>query len=225
MKKATILISVFLVNFSFAQKSQNISLKPENFDFYNISARTENYKGKDAIVIEQAADRDNDNQYSFARLKNIDFHNGIIEITLAGQPKKNAVQGARGFVGVAFRIPQDTSKFEVFYLRPTNGRADDQIRRNHSLQYVSYPGFPWPKLRKEFPEKYESYTDLVTGEWTKVKIEVIDDKAKLYVNGVEQPSLIVNDLKQGKELRGSIGLWLAIGTLAQFTDLKITKYD
>jgi signal peptidase I len=41
-------------------------------------------------------------------------------------------------------------------------------------------------LRKEFPEKYESYVDLVAGEWTRVKIEVRGEKARLYVNGVEQ---------------------------------------
>jgi hypothetical protein len=37
--------------------------------------------------------------------------------------------------------------------------------------------------------------------------------------------LIVNDLKQGKDLRGSIGLWIAVGTEAHFTDLKVTKRD
>jgi hypothetical protein len=51
------------------------------------------------------------------------------------------------------------SGFECFYLRPTNGRADDQVRRNHSVQYISFRGFPWYRL--ESPEKYESYTDLV----------------------------------------------------------------
>jgi hypothetical protein len=206
-------------------QAQTIPLKPDNLVSYGVTLKTELYKGKQALVVEQTIDKDNDNHYTFARLKGLDFHNGIIEITIAGQPKKNAVEGARGFVGIAFRIPQDTSKFEVFYLRPANGRANDQVRRNHSLQYVSYPGFPWPKLRKETPEKYESYADIVTGEWIKIRIEVKDETAKLFVNGAEQPSLIVNDLKQGKNLRGSIGVWVAIGTLAQFTDLKITKYD
>ncbi|MBC7487176.1 MAG: hypothetical protein H7282_10540 [Cytophagaceae bacterium] len=99
----------------------------------------------------QTKDIDNDNKYSFAQLKEIDFHNGSIEINLSGEPKKEAVEGAREFVGIAFRILEDTSKFEVIYLRPTNGRAEDQVRRNHSAQYVSYPGYTWPKLRKEFP--------------------------------------------------------------------------
>lgn len=203
--------------------AQTISLKPANLMPYGVTVRSEQYKDKNAIVLEQSAL--SDDQKSFVLLKDLDFHNGIIEINLSGQVGNPKVEAARGFVGIAFRVQKDTSKFELFYIRPTNGRANDQVRRNHSTQYVSYPGFPWEKLRKENPEKYESYTDLVPGEWTKIKIEVKDETAKLYVNGAEQPTLIVNDLKHGKDLRGSIGLWIGVGTLAHFADLKITKLD
>lgn len=219
-------LSIYLVVLMFIDIgafSQTIPLDPARFDAYGVSLKTDFYKGKQALVVEQSIDSDSNSHYTFARIKDIDFHNGTIEVNLAGQPKKTAVEGARGFVGIAFRVPEDTSKFEVFYLRPTNGQANDQVRRNHSVQYISYPGFPWPKLRKETPEKYESYADLVPGEWTNVKIEVKDETANLYLNGAEQPTLIVNDLKQGKVLRGSIGLWIAIGTQAWFADLKIIK--
>ena len=128
-------------------------------------------------------------------------------------------------VGISFRVTSDTSKFETFYIRPTNGRSNDQVRRNHSMQYISHPGYPWQKLRKESPEKYESYADLVPAEWTKIKIEVKDGTAKLYVNDTTQPNLIVNDLKQGKDLRGGIGLQIAKGTKAHFADLKIIRED
>lgn len=67
-------------------------------------------------------------------------------------------------------------------MRPTNGRAEDQVRRNHSSQYISFPEFPWHRLRKEFPEKYESCVDLTPGEWTPVKIVVDGTTAKLYVH-------------------------------------------
>lgn len=210
---------------AFGQKTEKILLKPENFDLYNVSLTSGTYKNKEALIAEQTVTKDSDNGYTFARLKNMDFHNGIIEITLAGKPKADAIEGARGFVGIAFRIPADTSRYEIMYLRPTNGRSDDQFRRNHTTQYVSYPGYTWRKLRAEVPSVYESYADMVAGEWTKIKIEVKEDTARLYVNGVEQPALIVNDLKQGKDLRGSIGLWIDTGTLAQFTGLTITKFD
>ncbi|MCA1603461.1 MAG: hypothetical protein LC776_18075, partial [Acidobacteria bacterium] len=141
---------------------------------------------------------------------------------MTGEPGPSAGEGARGFVGVAFRIASDASKYECFYLPPTNGRADDQVRRNHSVQYIAFPDFPWQRLRKEFPEKYESYVDLVPGKWTKLKIEVRGDKARLYVHGAQQPTLLVNDLKQGQS-QGGIALWVGPGTVAHFSNLRVSK--
>lgn len=208
---------------SSAQKAENVSLSKEKLTSYDVSIKEEVYKGKQAIALEQPVVLDN--QKTFAIIKGTDFHNGTIEVLISGQVGNTKVEGARGFVGIVFRVGADTSKFEEFYIRPANGRANDQVRRNHSLQYVSYPGYPWEKLRKETPEKYESYADLVLGEWTKIKIVVKDETSQLYVNGVAQPSLIVNDLKQGKEARGNIGLWIGPGTLGHFADLKVTRED
>ena len=83
-----------------------------------------------------------------------------------------APEGARGFVGIAFRVQGDLRTYDAFYLRPTNGRADDQVRRNHSAQYISHPDWPWFRFGRNFRRKYESYVDLVPGTWTKVRIEV-----------------------------------------------------
>lgn len=201
-----------------AQQIDPASLTP-----YEVSVQAVDYKGKSAIALEMAGTPKNEK--TIAVLKNVDFHNGTIEATISGQPKANAGEGARGFVGIAFRLAADTSKMELFYIRPTNGRANDQVRRNHSTQYVSWPGYPWEKLRKETPEKYEAYADMLPAEWTKIRIEVKDETAKLFVNGVAQPTLIVNDLKQGKDLRGSVALWIGPGTLGHFTDVKVTKAD
>jgi hypothetical protein len=104
---------------------------------------------------------------------------------------------------------------------PTNGRADDQIRRNHSTQYSSHPNFDFAQSRQEAPEKYESYVDLQPGVWTKYKIEVEGRKARLYVHGAEQPCLIVNDLKLDPR-SGGVALWVGPGTEGYFSNLKIT---
>jgi hypothetical protein len=152
------------------------------------------------------------------------FHNGSIELELAGAPGAAAGGGARGFVGLAFRVAEDISRFEAFYLRPTNGRAEDQVRRNHSSQYISFSNFPWEKLRKEFPEKYESYVDLEPGAWTRVRIEVEGDKAKLFVHGNSQPTLVVNDLKHG-DTTGALALWIGPGTVAHFRNLRVSARD
>ena len=147
------------------------------------------------------------------------FREGTIEVDVAGFPGKSADSGNRGFVGIAFRV-KDGLKGEYFYLRPTNGRAEDQLRRNHAVQYMSLPDYPWNRLRKENPGVYESYVDLEPGVWTKMKIVVSGTKARLYVNGAAQPCLIVNDLKLG-ETEGQIALWAVDGTEAYFSNLQV----
>jgi hypothetical protein len=135
------------------------------------------------------------------------FHNGTIEIDVSGQPGGGAPGDARGFVGVGFRLTPDAAKYECIYIRPTNGRADDQLRRNHSTQYSSVPDYEWLRLRTESPGKYESYVDLVPGAWTHLKIEVDGVKMRFYVNGASQPTLLVSDLKLG-ETTGPVALWI-----------------
>ena len=174
------------------------------------------YRGKRAIKVVE--DGQVANGEAYAVVKGPPFHNGTIEVELAGQPAKSAGEGARGFIGVAFRLRD--GKFEYIYLRPTNGRADDQVRRNHSTQYSSFPDFDFARLRKESPEKYESYVDLEPGVWTRVRIAVQGTTARLFVHGAAQPALVVNDLKLG-DAPGGVALWIGPGTEGFFTGLTI----
>jgi hypothetical protein len=41
------------------------------------------------------------------RLTGANFHNGTIEVDVAGTLDIEATRDARGFVGIAFRIPED----------------------------------------------------------------------------------------------------------------------
>jgi hypothetical protein len=184
----------------------------------NAAAETTTYHGQSALkVTEKGAGADE----SLAILKNRPFHDGTIEVEVAGALSKTADKTARGFIGIAFRVQVDPSHFECFYIRPTNGRADDQLRRNHSTQYVSAPDWPWERLRKESPGVYESYADMVAGEWTHLRIVVHGTDASLYVGNAEQPSLLIHDLKLG-DSKGSIALWIGPGTEGYFRNLKIS---
>jgi hypothetical protein len=191
---------------------------PDRLVGKNVSIVQTNFKGRNAVQV--IAKPDAQNATSYAVVKDVMFRDGVIEVDLAGQPAAGAAADARGFIGVAFRL-QAGGRYEYIYLRPTNGRADDQVRRNHSTQYSSYPDFDFARSRREAPEKYESYADLQPGMWTKYKIEVEGRKARLYVNGAEQPCLIVNDLKL-EPLQGGIALWVGPGTEGYFSNLKIT---
>ena len=90
------------------------------------------FKGRDAIRVTEDPDRKSSNSDRLAIVSETDFQDGIIEVSLSGELSKDAVGAARGFVGIAFRVARDKSQFELIYLRPTNGRADDQLRRNHA---------------------------------------------------------------------------------------------
>jgi hypothetical protein len=194
-----------------AQTSDRLTAK-------NVSIAQTNFKGRSAIQVMAAPGAAN--ATSYAVIKDVSFRDGTIEVDLAGQPVAGAGEGARGFIGIAFRLQGD-GRYEYIYLRPTNGRADDQVRRNHSTQYSSHPDFDFARARQEAPEKYESYVDLQPGVWTKYKIEVEGRKARLYVHGAEQPCLIVNDLKL-EPRDGGVALWVGPGTEGYFSNLKIT---
>jgi len=183
------------------------------------SAEMSTYRGRRAVHLLALPGHPPDDS-PMAILKETDMKDGTIEVEVAGAPKPGSDPDNRGFIGVVFRVREHGSRAEYFYLRPTNGRADDQLRRNHSVQYQSMPDYPWYRLRKETPGVYESYADLEPGVWTKMKIVVAGTKARLYVNGAEQPCLMVNDLKLG-DSRGAIGLWAYGGTDGYFTNLQV----
>ena len=190
----------------------------ENLTLIGVKAEAVRYRDRAAIRLIEA---DNKRQGGLAILKGLSFRDGAIEADVAGQRGPFAVPDDRGFAGLAFRSSPDGTQHEAFYLRPDNGRAEDQVRRNHSLQYVSEPGWPWPRLRKEFPEKYESYVDLEPGAWIHMRVVVSGAKASLFVHQNAQPNLIVSDLKQ--EVReGAVALWIGAGTEAWFSNLRVT---
>lgn len=159
---------------------------------------------------------------TFVMLDGLEFRDGAIEVEVAGDVLPDAVGGARGFIGIAFRIAPDCSRFESMYIRPTNGRAEVQLRRNRAAQYFSYPDYKFDRLRAEAAGEYEAYVDLVPAEWTSLRVTVSGGTAKLYVHGAPQPTLWINDLKLGGEASGAVGLYVDNGTDGFFRNLRVT---
>ena len=155
-------------------------------------------------------------------LDGTDFGDGVIEAEIAGDIRPGADEGARGFVGIAFRVQPDRRIYDAFYLRPRNGRDREQLRRNHTTQYISQPDWTWSRLRQESPGVYESYVDAALGTWTRVRIEVEGTEARLFVHGAAQPALVVHDLKSGAAARGNVALWLGPDTIAHFRNVRIS---
>src|SRR5713226_8856571 len=182
---------------------------------HKVKLESAEYLGRRAVKITE--DGQVTDGEAYAIVKGSAFHNGAIEVELAGRPSASAPE-SRGFIGIAFRL--QNGQHEYIYLRPTNGRADDQVRRNHSTQYGAHPKFGFAVSRQEAPEKYESYVDLEPGVWTRYRITVEGTKARLYVHGASQPCLIVNDLKLG-DSSGGVALWIGPGAEGYFTGLEI----
>jgi hypothetical protein len=202
--------------------AQPIDLTKTKLHPVNVSSSTKEIMGRSTVlVIKDPAIKAFD-EATFVKLGGTEFKNGTIEVEVLSRLLKDAPDFARGFIGVAFRINEDNTRFESFYLRPTNGRADDQVRRNRATQYFSYPEFKFDRLRKESPEKYESHADISLNQWIPIKIVVRDDSAKLYLNNSEHPVLIVNGLKHGADASGAIGLWVDVGTEGYFSNLRVS---
>jgi hypothetical protein len=179
------------------------------------------YRGVRAVKLVPGPETAGKDEDMLAILDGAEFKDGTIRIDVAGAPRPGMPADSRGFIGVSFRTGAHGAWSDVFYLRPTNGRADDQLRRNHAVQYASDPEFPWYRLRQENPGVYESYADMEAGAWTSMRIEVAGTRARLYVNGASQPCLVVNDVKHG-DRSGRIALWAHVETDAYFGPITVT---
>nr|WP_315179562.1 hypothetical protein [uncultured Flavobacterium sp.] len=230
MKKALILsILILQITGVFAQK---FTWDKHEFEAVNTKAEIVNMDGVQVLKVERDLiafpfdeknlDASTDGP-TYVKLTNIAMENGTIEVKMLSRIMENSpFPAARGFIGVAYRVDQENKNFDAIYLRPSNGRADDQLRRNHTIQYFSYPENTFSRLRKEANGLYETYADIGLNEWIDVRIEFQDEKAVLYINNQKSPSFIVTKML-GTSKTGSIALWVEIGTVGYFKDLKVTK--
>src|SRR5260370_6339289 len=83
---------------------------------HKVKLESVDYLGKRAVRITE--DGQVPDGEAYAIVKGAVFHNGAIDVELAGQPAAGAGAGARGFIGIAFRLQGDVS-YEYIYLRPT----------------------------------------------------------------------------------------------------------
>ena len=218
MKKAMLLVLVIISAVVVTAQSRTVPMMPAALTVDGVLVSTVQHDGRNALRIIEA---DNQRAGGMAMLNSQYFRNGIIEVDVAGRRGPYAVADDRGFIGMAFRVSNDRARYEYIYLRPDNGRAEDQVRRNHSIQYAAHPDFPWPRMRKEFPEQYETYVDLQPGVWATMRIEVQGKTARLFVDASTQPNLIVADLKLGAS-EGGIAFWIGPGTEGFFSNLRVT---
>ena len=121
----------------------------------------------------------------------MNLDSGVIEVKVLSRIQNlSPFEAAQGFIGIAFRVNDDNTAFESIYLRPKAGRSENQLARNHAVQYYAYPNYKFDTLRKEeFKGQYETYADTGLNEWISIKIEFKNKTAKLYLNNQKYPSI------------------------------------
>lgn len=115
-----ILILIVYYNCSFSQK---LKLGKQTFELHNVTGEIIKFQGKKVLKIERdlnAIPFDVNNieatvdEPHYARLLGLDdFENGVIEVKIFSQIQNpSPFQGAAGFIGVFFRVKEDSSAFE-----------------------------------------------------------------------------------------------------------------
>jgi hypothetical protein len=209
---------------------QKLKMKDQEFELKNVSGSVTELNGEKVLKIERDLKQLPFNaknlgptvdEPTYAKLTNLDFENGIIEVKMLSRIQDpSPFEFAQGFIGVAFRISEIDSTFESIYLRPKVGRSDNQLFRNHTVQYYSYPNYKFDRLRKEAEGMYETTAPVDINEWITMRIEVNGQKVHMYINDAKYSTFVVDKMK-GKMTHGSIALWVDIGTIGYFKDLKV----
>lgn len=160
---------------------------------------------------------------TYAKLKDFQLKDGIIEVDMMSRLLPDAPDFARGFIGIAFRINEDDSEFESFYIRPTNSinATDDSLRQSHGCQYFAYPKYTFAYFREKGITKYEAPVYNGLNEWIHLKAVIKDSHASFYLNNETEPTLTVEQLIHKEACFGSIGFFVDIGTEAFFKNLKV----
>lgn len=234
MRKIQLLALILVCTLSVFAQKQRLTLGKQTFELHNVTGSIIKFEGKDVLKIERdlkALPFDVNNiegtvdEPHYARLVGLeDFENGTIEVKMYSQIQDPPpYPGVAGFIGIYFRIKEDDSAFEGIYVRPKVGRASRQLFRNHAVQYISYPHAKFDTLRKSYPPgSYEGSAPVALKEWIKMRIEVNGETAEMFINDMKYSSFIV-DKMLGKNKIGGVGLYVDIGTVGYFKDLKITR--
>lgn len=229
----------FVLGFWFstaAQKHGNwkrLTLGKQTFELHNVKGEIIKFQGDNVLKIERDLDAlpfDSTNieatvdEPHYAKLIGVDdFENGTIEIKMYSQLQNPPpYSGVAGFIGAYFKIQKEDTAFEAIYVRPKVGRIANQLFRNHAVQYISYPHYKFDTLRKIAPFKYEGSAPVALNEWITMRIEVNGETAEMFIDNAKYSTFVV-DKMLGNNKKGGIGLYVDIGTIGYFKDLKVTK--
>ena len=200
-------------------------INTENFQTIHTAIENVQMDGETVLRVVKSEKVDRPDEDTYARLAGSSFHNGTICVEMRSRLLPDAPDYARGFIGIVFRTSENDAEFESYYVRPTNGRHPDPVRRSHGSQYFSYPGYTFSYFREHDISEFEAPCDIGLDEWITLKAVIKEDRADFYVNDMDTPVLVVDHLKHGADASGGVGLYVDIGTEGFFRNLQVLCDD
>lgn len=149
-------------------------------------AKVTEYLGRQSIYLDGGA----------AVLKDLDVRDAVVDVDVA-------TTASRGFFGIQFRIADEGANAEWVYLRPHKSGAAD------ALQYtpVLHTGLNWQLYSGP---GFTGAVDIPRQVWFHLRLEVAGAQAKLFVENLEKPVLVMDDLKSGVQ-KGQVALAVLTG--------------
>jgi len=180
-----------------AQAPQSLAVAPDS-PRWNLEgeARPAEYQGRKSLFLNGGA----------ATLKDLEMRDGVVDVDVA-------TPASRGFFGIQFRI--DGNNAEWVYLRQHKSGAPDAMQYtpvlNTGLNWQIYngPGFT-------------GAVEIPKDVWFHLRLAVTGAQAKFYVQDMDHPALVINDLKTGIQ-KGQVALAVLTGaTYFSNFELRIT---
>jgi len=160
-------------------------------------AHVTNFDGRACIDLQTGA----------AVVKDFQMRDGVIDVDMQ-------TPSTRAFIGVMFRVDSAEENYEVVYLRRHKTGLPDAmqympvINTGSTWQIYNGPGFT-------------GRLEIQSNVWIHMRVEVTGAQAKLYVNDMNKPALVMDDLKSGVQ-KGSVGLWNLAGEV-YFSNFRVQK--
>jgi hypothetical protein len=193
---ASLTVPLSMAQDSGSVAQQSISIPPDSprWEFEG-AAKLAQYQGRKCILLDGGA----------ATVKDLQLRDGVIDVDVA-------TPALRGFFGIQFRI--DGMNGEWVYLRQHKSGAPDAMQYtpvlNTGLNWQLYngPGFT-------------GAVDIPKDIWFHLRLEITGAQARLYVQDMENPALVMADLKSGIQT-GQIALANLIGA-TYFANLTVRE--
>ena len=211
IKGALVILCLISIH-SFGQEQINLADKFQNKKIKAVNRIISLYGDSPDAVEMNVKDDD-----GLGILEDIEFDKGVIEVELLGENNPG-----KSFIGIAFNIQNDNT-FEAIYFRPFNFVAEEQLRKDHMVQYIFHPEFTWRKLRDERTGEFEDEISDPPNpdDWFKAIIRINDNKVEVYINEISEPVLSVDRLTSTKS--NKIGIWTGFGSSGRFRNLVLRR--